>query len=33
MPVLQGMSELIPIYRLIERRDVDGTEKHLKVTF
>ncbi|XP_075267192.1 endoplasmic reticulum aminopeptidase 1 [Opisthocomus hoazin] len=30
MPVLQGMSELIPIYRLIERRDVDGTEKHLK---
>ncbi|KAM6391416.1 endoplasmic reticulum aminopeptidase 1 [Rhynochetos jubatus] len=30
MPVLQGMNELIPIYRLMERRDTDGTEKHLK---
>ncbi|NXC14016.1 ERAP1 aminopeptidase, partial [Corythaeola cristata] len=30
MPVLQGLSELIPIYRLIERRDVDGTGKQLK---
>ncbi|XP_063176496.1 endoplasmic reticulum aminopeptidase 1-like isoform X2 [Chroicocephalus ridibundus] len=30
MPVLQGMSELIPIYRLVERRDTDGTEKQLK---
>ncbi|NXS41302.1 ERAP1 aminopeptidase, partial [Balaeniceps rex] len=30
MPVLQGMHELIPIYRLMERRDVDGTEKQLK---
>ncbi|KAM6104836.1 LOW QUALITY PROTEIN: endoplasmic reticulum aminopeptidase 1-like [Pterocles gutturalis] len=30
MPVLQGMHELIPIYRLMERRDVDGTAKHLK---
>ncbi|KFP12069.1 Endoplasmic reticulum aminopeptidase 1, partial [Egretta garzetta] len=30
MPVLQGMNELIPIYRLIERRDMDGTEKQLK---
>ncbi|XP_009578502.1 PREDICTED: endoplasmic reticulum aminopeptidase 1, partial [Fulmarus glacialis] len=30
MPVLQGMTELIPIYRLMERRDMDGTEKQLK---
>ncbi|NWX15596.1 ERAP1 aminopeptidase, partial [Aegotheles bennettii] len=30
MPVLQGMHELIPIYRLMERRDVDGTEKELQ---
>ncbi|XP_054041901.1 endoplasmic reticulum aminopeptidase 1-like [Rissa tridactyla] len=30
MPVLQGMSELIPIYRLVERRDTGGTEKQLK---
>ncbi|NXT01576.1 ERAP1 aminopeptidase, partial [Jacana jacana] len=30
MPVLQGMSELIPIYRLVERRDMSGTEKQLK---
>ncbi|PKU37936.1 endoplasmic reticulum aminopeptidase 1 [Limosa lapponica baueri] len=30
MPVLQGMSELIPIYRLMERRDMNGTEKQLK---
>ncbi|KAM6037102.1 endoplasmic reticulum aminopeptidase 1 isoform 1-T2 [Theristicus caerulescens] len=30
MPVLQGMTELIPIYRLMERRDTDGTEKQLK---
>ncbi|NXD87042.1 ERAP1 aminopeptidase, partial [Halcyon senegalensis] len=30
MPVLQGMHELIPIYRLMERRDVDGTEKQLQ---
>ncbi|NXA25670.1 ERAP1 aminopeptidase, partial [Ibidorhyncha struthersii] len=30
MPVLQGMNELIPIYRLMERRDMDGTEKQLK---
>lgn len=33
MPVLQGMRELIPIYRLVERRDTDGTEKQLKVRF
>ncbi|XP_074993395.1 endoplasmic reticulum aminopeptidase 1 [Calonectris borealis] len=30
MPVLQGMTELIRIYRLMERRDMDGTEKQLK---
>ncbi|KAK4815752.1 hypothetical protein QYF61_007170 [Mycteria americana] len=30
MPVLQGMNELIPIYKLMERRDMDGTEKQLK---
>ncbi|KAF1499539.1 Endoplasmic reticulum aminopeptidase 1, partial [Eudyptula minor novaehollandiae] len=30
MPVLQGMNELIPIYRLLERRDMDGTAKQLK---
>ncbi|NXH18605.1 ERAP1 aminopeptidase, partial [Bucco capensis] len=30
MPVLQGMSELIPIYRLMEGRDMDGTEQQLK---
>ncbi|KFO09637.1 Endoplasmic reticulum aminopeptidase 1, partial [Balearica regulorum gibbericeps] len=30
MPVLQGMHELIPIYRLMERRDMDGTEKQLQ---
>ncbi|KAM6109544.1 endoplasmic reticulum aminopeptidase 1 [Phoenicopterus ruber ruber] len=30
MPVLQGMNELIPIYRLMERRDTDGTVKQLK---
>uniref|UniRef100_A0A663EYL7 Endoplasmic reticulum aminopeptidase 1 n=1 Tax=Aquila chrysaetos chrysaetos TaxID=223781 RepID=A0A663EYL7_AQUCH len=29
VPVLQGMNELIAIYRLMERRDMDGTEKHL----
>ncbi|KFV04649.1 Endoplasmic reticulum aminopeptidase 1, partial [Tauraco erythrolophus] len=31
MPVLQGLSELIPIYRLIERRDMDGTGQQLKI--
>ncbi|NXW65200.1 ERAP1 aminopeptidase, partial [Eurystomus gularis] len=30
MPVLQGLYELIPIYRLMERRDVDGTEEQLE---
>ncbi|OXB66902.1 hypothetical protein ASZ78_013563 [Callipepla squamata] len=30
MPILQGMNELIPIYKLMERRDMDDTEKHLK---
>ncbi|KAM6303813.1 endoplasmic reticulum aminopeptidase 1 isoform 1-T1 [Podargus strigoides] len=30
MPVLQGKNELIPIYRLIERRDMDGTAEQLK---
>ncbi|NWS76330.1 ERAP1 aminopeptidase, partial [Crotophaga sulcirostris] len=30
MPVLQGLNELIPIYRLMEKRDVDGTEKQLQ---
>ncbi|NWW42573.1 ERAP1 aminopeptidase, partial [Pedionomus torquatus] len=30
MPVFQGMSELIPIYRLMETRDINGTEKQLK---
>ncbi|KFO84264.1 Endoplasmic reticulum aminopeptidase 1, partial [Buceros rhinoceros silvestris] len=30
MPVLQGLNELIPIYRLMERRDLDGTETQLK---
>ncbi|NXG60280.1 ERAP1 aminopeptidase, partial [Hemiprocne comata] len=31
MPVLQGMEELIPLYRLVERReDVDGTGKELQ---
>ncbi|NXF41811.1 ERAP1 aminopeptidase, partial [Nyctibius bracteatus] len=30
MPVLQGLKELIPIYRLMERRDMDGTEKQLQ---
>ncbi|KFP05341.1 Endoplasmic reticulum aminopeptidase 1, partial [Calypte anna] len=30
MPVLQGMSELVPIYRLMERREVDGVEKELQ---
>ncbi|NXS53458.1 ERAP1 aminopeptidase, partial [Brachypteracias leptosomus] len=27
MPVLQGMHELVPIYRLVERRDVDSAEQ------
>ncbi|NWI68495.1 ERAP1 aminopeptidase, partial [Todus mexicanus] len=30
MPVLQSLHELIPIYRLMERRGVDGTEKQLQ---
>ncbi|OXB75701.1 UNVERIFIED_CONTAM: hypothetical protein H355_016218 [Colinus virginianus] len=30
MPILQGMNELVPIYKLMERRDMDDTEKHLK---
>uniref|UniRef100_A0A803Y2M8 Aminopeptidase n=1 Tax=Meleagris gallopavo TaxID=9103 RepID=A0A803Y2M8_MELGA len=30
MPVLQGMNELVPIYKLMERRDMDDTEKQLK---
>ncbi|NWH58586.1 ERAP1 aminopeptidase, partial [Geococcyx californianus] len=30
MPVLQSLNELIPIYRLIEKRDVDETEKQLQ---
>uniref|UniRef100_A0A8B9YYA6 Endoplasmic reticulum aminopeptidase 1 n=1 Tax=Buteo japonicus TaxID=224669 RepID=A0A8B9YYA6_9AVES len=30
VPVLQGMNELMAIYRLMERRDMDGTEKQLK---
>ncbi|NXG77378.1 ERAP1 aminopeptidase, partial [Baryphthengus martii] len=30
MPVLQGMHELVPIYRLLERRGVDGTGKQLQ---
>ncbi|NXX40472.1 ERAP1 aminopeptidase, partial [Tricholaema leucomelas] len=30
MPVLQGMHELIPIYRLMETRGVDGTNQQLK---
>ncbi|XP_074021932.1 endoplasmic reticulum aminopeptidase 1-like [Numenius arquata] len=30
MPVLQGLSELIPIHRLMERGGMDGTEKQLK---
>ncbi|KFQ38374.1 Endoplasmic reticulum aminopeptidase 1, partial [Mesitornis unicolor] len=30
MPVLQGMDQLIPMYRLMERRATDGTEKQLK---
>nr|XP_013056390.2 endoplasmic reticulum aminopeptidase 1 [Anser cygnoides] len=30
MPVLQGMNELIPIYKLMEKRDMEDTEKQLK---
>ncbi|NXG48648.1 ERAP1 aminopeptidase, partial [Psilopogon haemacephalus] len=30
MPVLQGMHELIPIYRLMETRGMDGTDQQLK---
>ncbi|NWJ10077.1 ERAP1 aminopeptidase, partial [Crypturellus undulatus] len=30
MPVFQGMQELIPIYRLMERRDMDDTANQLK---
>ncbi|XP_032061293.1 endoplasmic reticulum aminopeptidase 1 [Aythya fuligula] len=30
MPVLQGMNELVPIYKLMEKRDMDDTEKQLK---
>ncbi|XP_064902636.1 endoplasmic reticulum aminopeptidase 1 isoform X1 [Columba livia] len=30
MPVLQGLSELIPVYRLMERRGAGGTEKRLQ---
>lgn len=30
MPILQGMNELVPIYKLMERRDMDDTEKQLK---
>jgi len=33
MPILQGMNELVPIYKLMERRDMDDTEKQLKVIF
>ncbi|POI32927.1 hypothetical protein CIB84_003321 [Bambusicola thoracicus] len=30
MPILQGMNELVPIYKLMERREMDDTEKRLK---
>ncbi|NWX85207.1 ERAP1 aminopeptidase, partial [Nothoprocta pentlandii] len=30
MPVFQGMQELIPIYKLMERRDMDDTANQLK---
>ncbi|NXA31968.1 ERAP1 aminopeptidase, partial [Eudromia elegans] len=30
MPVFQGMQELIPIYKLMERRDMADTANHLK---
>lgn len=30
MPVLQGMNELVPIYKLMEKRDMEDTEKQLK---
>lgn len=30
MPVLQGMNELVPIYKLMEKQDMDDTEKQLK---
>uniref|UniRef100_A0A8B9SEK8 Aminopeptidase n=1 Tax=Apteryx owenii TaxID=8824 RepID=A0A8B9SEK8_APTOW len=30
MPVFQGMNELIPIYKLMERRDMDDTANQLK---
>ncbi|XP_064358974.1 endoplasmic reticulum aminopeptidase 1-like isoform X1 [Dromaius novaehollandiae] len=30
MPIFQGMNELIPIYKLMERRDMDDTANQLK---
>ncbi|XP_019387949.1 PREDICTED: endoplasmic reticulum aminopeptidase 1 [Crocodylus porosus] len=30
MPVFQGMNELIPIYKLMEKRDMDNVENQLK---
>lgn len=32
MPVFQGMNELIPIYKLMEKRDMDDVENQLKVS-
>lgn len=31
MPVFQGMNELIPMYKLMEKRDMDDVENQLKV--
>lgn len=32
MPVFQGMNELIPIYKLMEKRDMKEIEEQMKVS-
>lgn len=32
MPVFQGMNELVPIYKLMEKREMSEIEEQMKVT-
>lgn len=32
MPVFQGLNELIPMYKLMEKRDMNEVETQFKVT-
>lgn len=31
MPVTQGLGELVPLYKLMEKRDMEGLENQMKV--